>query len=1557
MATKDPDAIHHLKSVLRGLRVGTWKGEATPHKYVLLLAMARLLEQYPAHSNQFSFQETEPIFAKAFDEYLPHWPANRRHLEYPFYHLQRDGFWHLQLKPGSEATFRAYEQSRLTRARLIETVAYAWLDSIVFDGLRSERGKQLVEDTLMKQMGAPDAQQSRVGGVLHDPASPFDAGFGGTSLFEHERDALRAISAGIGGTGYLLPNIMLYDDQSRDYYEYDCILVSSSGIYVLELKHWSGHIRVTPYNWLIDAYRYRRDPHAANSLKCKLLKGLYEHRFPSYPRLWVESVVVLTNPDAVVENADSPSSAAQDLRHNATFASIDDLLSFLHRRDAASEHRVLSSREVEAVAEALRSQSRPPRPPAYSVPGYETVEFLARRPDLIELVARPVDSRSRGLSRFRVFRPPLDATPAEQERARRRARNALDAVRRIGDQPCIHRVWDVPNDDGFTIEGSDWSEAGTLADLLADAGWKPTVDEALAICRDVAQALDAAHRADVIHRAVKPAHILMSNGIPRLTDFDLSFHVGRPVGEPTVLPDSASLPDDGYIAPELLEGQDFDEGTDLYSLGVIAYQLLTGERPSPTTRAFVAAGGRLSAAAEKRLADKGVEPRVIAALRGVLLAEREARSRDARGMAEAFGAPRDTSSLAAPPVPNARLQPGDTYDLYEIVAFLGQGSESQTYRARTYDHEVALKLFHREVPRERVFREQRMAIAVRCEHVVRCDGRMGHWHKQRYFIAMEYVEGGTLRQRVTDALRPDAQIFRQAALDLLDGLEALHGHRTEEGELSAIVHGDIKPDNILFTHAGGVKIADFSVAGPPRVDDYAGTSGYVPPDKIIGRQMQYAPDGDLFALGVSLWEWVFGARPYTRPSLEDVAPTPDLPAEHAGLQRYLPWLRRAVATREADRFSSASEMRQALLDAERTPSEDRPGATGAEGVVAPPLAPEHVSGTGIAPAPEGVDEPTEQAGQQAAAALAAVSLVDTRSEPAIGASALPGNPFVHYLNTLSSYSAGNANATAEAQVRTPMFERIHVANPLTDVVYRWLVDERRNVLLTGNAGDGKTTIAAEVYQRLKAGPLPSQARIHIPDHGVVIVKDMSELTIEERPAVLRDAADSTKSSYLIVTNTGTLLESARSARLVTKDPSGVQSELLGALERDEAVPVLDDRFLLLNVGRTDSIAVACAVLDRILAKANWGVCEACAIGETCPLYANVLLLQERQETVVRRVELVYRRLYEYGVRLTMRQMTGHLAYALTAGHDCSAIGSFSDTRLQETLDGSLFHNRFFGDDGERAVEDAQQLLPVREVRATEFGLALEPTFEWAIWQRQGERLGLAGRPLEALRRLDASGEYPGPAARRQARRLAYFLADLSDEPGQRFLAMFLRSPRLNPYLQVTRGGGLSRRLEAEWRSQVLEVLQEYYSGVRLAEGRRQAQDYLYLTLNRRSAGSGTQAVLARFGADEFQIVLEPGHRVITDSASRLVLQRRTGKARLALDLPFLDYVAARYEGELAVELSAFYADRLERFGAALLAEYDSPGGDGECLELLRIDADRRLRPLRIAFSDGHLEVL
>lgn len=1354
-----------------------------------------------------------------------------------------------------------------------------------------------------------------------------------TSLFKHEQDVIDKIRNQIQSEdiGKLASNVYIFDRATGSYLECDIVLVAYSGIYVVELKHWSGHIEIAPYQWKINHTKEVISPHKNNHRKCQVLKSIYEHHFRTYPTdLWVESVVVLTNPDSVVVGASDPSELDDVAKHNPTFDSPAQFMRYLRQKQSGAGSSILDTRQVDNIVDYLVNLQNPQKGIHYSIPGYEIVSYLYQTPECIELVARPVNGRTRGLNRFRVFRPPVEATQEEKERFVKRATNTLNAVSDIGEHPNIHKVWRIPNDYGDIIEMSDWSETGTLRDLIYERDGNFDKDEALAICRQIALSLHEAHRCNVIHRAVKPENILIMHDMAKLTNFDLSYQVED--HRLTVIPDVSAIKDDGYIAPEVLMGMDIDEGSDYFSLGVIAYQLLTGVKPFASTREFVAKGGALESDEIEMLVGKGTPEATVDAIQRMVIADRRSRLKNGDTIISAFSRnDMEREEGARTPEHNAVLQAGAKHDVYTITGFVGAGKDAQVYRAETLESRiVALKMFNREVPKSRIMNEYKVGTAIHCPYVAEYYS-IGHWSNDRYFIALEYVAGRSLREMIDQEERPDKTTFRAIAVCLMEAIRAFHLHE-RDGKVRPLLHSDIKPENILLPEKDKAVLIDLGIAGEPRVDIFAGTAGYVPPDSMDGTDMQFSESVDLFALGVTLWEWLFGAKPYQSATIGD---TPDMP-EHIDeeMRQYLPWLQKAVATEGHERYSTIEEMYDAFLKCDRE-SDGTSEKADAERHRKTILPHDEVSSEAVCG--------------------------NTGKERETGTPELAAwNPFVEYLNSLCNSSAANENATAESQIGNEFFERIHVRNPITDYVYDVLFEDKTNVILTGHAGDGKTTIAAEVIQRATgARPTVLQRSEDLSEAGLVVIKDMSELAGHVQVDILKRAVDDDSKRYLIISNTGTLINSFRGLRNCGIGVS--ESELLTALESDRPEYVLDHQFQIINIAKNDSIDTACMVFDRMLEEDNWRECQQCKYVDVCPINSNVVLLQDSLDTAKSRVALMYRRLYEYNIGLTMRQMTGHLAYAITAGLNCEDIHDMSYIGTKSCFPGTMFFNRFFGDDGDEVAPESLQLLPVQHIREANFGTSLDPEFETSAWIGDQAPFPLIGKAKDVFERLLATPDLEPHCWRRQVRRLGYFTSPMNEQSAGRYVCNFLQSPTLMDFLKYSEADSCISALdERHYRHQILQVLQEHFIGIRLPENNRVIRD-LYITLNHGENSSRTQMVLATLREDDFRLVLRKRYILGSNARSVLCLDYKDGEATMVLDLPFLDYVERRYQGEIAEELSASYMNRLDRFKAELLAAYDNHSEaicDNErCLVLLRIDQAYTFRVITILQSDNYLEVI
>src|SRR5687767_5909795 len=255
---------------------------------------------------------------------------------------------------------------------------------------------------------------------------------------------------------------------------------------------------------------------------------------------------------------------------------------------------------------------------------------------------------------------------------------------------------------------------------------------------------------------------------------------------------------------------------------------------------------------------------------------------------------------------------------FEILERVGRGGMALVYKARDVrlGRLVALKLLApgmetREEARLRFLLEARAISAL--DHPNICTlYEIGETDDGRMFLAMAYVEGGTLRDRLAKGPLEPLEAALLAA-QVAEGLGAAHAR--------GIIHRDIKPGNLLLGN-GLVKIADFGVA---RLADQAhitldgqalGTWSYMSPEQANGKEV--TPAADLWSLGVVLFEMVTGKRPFRAKSepelIRRILETEPPPLGVGG-----PQLARIVAqalekTPEL-RYASAREMQEDLLEA------------------------------------------------------------------------------------------------------------------------------------------------------------------------------------------------------------------------------------------------------------------------------------------------------------------------------------------------------------------------------------------------------------------------------------------------------------------------------------------------------------------------------------------------------------------------------------------------------------------------------------------------------------------
>ncbi len=201
-------------------------------------------------------------------------------------------------------------------------------------------------------------------------------------------------------------------------------------------------------------------------------------------------------------------------------------------------------------------------------------------------------------------------------------------------------------------------------------------------------------------------------------------------------------------------------------------------------------------------------------------------------------------------------------------------------------------------------------------------------HDGTLYIAMEYVEGLDLNHILQlftrHQLRVPLSFLFHVFTGVLNGVEAVHGVRDEDGRLLRMVHLDITPGNILVSFEGEVKLCDFGIARATAQDildrtKIQGKFSYMSPEQASGGELTHR--SDLFTCGIVLWELLAGRRMYRAKTRADVyrmaveADVPQLPdrglPDYEGLHRILA---RSLRKDPGQRYESAKDFHDAVMD-------------------------------------------------------------------------------------------------------------------------------------------------------------------------------------------------------------------------------------------------------------------------------------------------------------------------------------------------------------------------------------------------------------------------------------------------------------------------------------------------------------------------------------------------------------------------------------------------------------------------------------------------------------------
>jgi len=1061
---------------------------------------------------------------------------------------------------------------------------------------------------------------------------------------DSEREAIAYLRDHLANSCVVIHNFELR--QGHELYEIDIALLTPHAVYVIDVKGTRGLVDVYGAKWYPEGRAPYHSPLALLRKHAKALKSFVCDQHPADTGLrgiYVDAAVLMTAPDAHLQDA-----AGQD---GPSVAYLRKCVAFFQDKSRIPPGFSTDIRgQLGLVEKAIIGRAKPKSsPPCYG--NWQVDEKLGGTDRYTEYRAKHtlLGARRGGTARLRVYQVDAYQPDAERQGQVKLISNAFRSLANLPGHPNILSVREFFGDE----EAGTWFALVT-EDVAGEAvrqhtkrsGLALTYDQKIGVIRDVLAALDHAHRSEpqVIHRNLTPDAILVSNsGRALLCGFDYA-RAGKDRTS-TIAGEIVDELEPSYQAPECYrDPSKASVASDLFSAGLVFFELLVGESPWSSIDDLMEKDGLFP------IKPSELKPELPAALDDWLQELCAFDVEDRPGSAAVALArfndivgpdPREaakTKKEGPPPTPS---RPEIDYQVldrgnevagrFRIEEKLGSGGFAVAYKVfdAYSDTTRVLKIIvkDRRSTLQRLQQEYRVLERLKPHpNVVRVVWADKLPDETPYMV-FEYIPGtgvGELLEAGALALED----VRRIGDDTLAGLEHLHA--------SGVFHRDIKPSNLLWTDQG-VRIIDFNIAAHEDDGEVrpGGTRRYLPPDLEIGETLTREEEiaRDLYALGVTLYECATGKYPWSEATPPPkVAPRdPVTYASELGAE-FAQVILRAISPRKGDRFSSASEFRSALA-----------ALATLRAVAAPPA----------------IETKTR------AATSPSLSLLEPH-KPNF-------NSFVSHLLTMYSQSprtnAGTRGLDAigrETYVKTLLDERLRPAV---------LSGEFLLVVVTGNAGDGKTAFIQQIERKVPSSldQRPNGSAFVLNGRRFLTNYDGSQdeggrandevLREFLKPFAGQDGAgwpaDETR---IIAINEGRLVD------FLTEHEDHfpylkrlVVAGLDGAAPSDGvAIVNLNLRAVVANppgaAGEADSIFDR--QLRRLTHERFWEACAGCDIRDRCYVYHNARTLMDpvAGPKVAERLRCLYAITHLRGrLHITMRDLRSALAFMLAGTRDCDEI--------------------------------------------------------------------------------------------------------------------------------------------------------------------------------------------------------------------------------------------------------------------------------------------------------------
>ena len=359
-------------------------------------------------------------------------------------------------------------------------------------------------------------------------------------------------------------------------FEYDMVVVGSFEVWHVEVKGYQGRIRGDKHLWIFENGYVLPSPIPLANKKTRVLASRLR---TLYPEITVSTVILLTDKRARIQLRDEQKDRVVRL---------EDAAEFFRARGP----RTKGGESLRPLHDAIRRTivgDASPSKPITRIGLYDVIERINQTETRSVFLAEHEYIRTQPKTILKVFHFDVYANPDERDRQIKAIFHDQNAMRVLGTHPNLIRTGDMFawDDNKFVLPTEYIENALPLAVRLeeqraeGDEATLITEEEMLDWIGKMARGLRHAHRHGIVHRDVRPLNVVVGpNGVCKLVNFDLALIADSPRLGETRPERLRTRLDPRYVAPEVWDDPaKADARSDIFSLGIVFYELLTGEAP------------------------------------------------------------------------------------------------------------------------------------------------------------------------------------------------------------------------------------------------------------------------------------------------------------------------------------------------------------------------------------------------------------------------------------------------------------------------------------------------------------------------------------------------------------------------------------------------------------------------------------------------------------------------------------------------------------------------------------------------------------------------------------------------------------------------------------------------------------------------------------------------------------------------------------------------------------------------------------------------------------------